>query len=120
MDQNGTWFICISDCLEKAPTDILWDLILQIQHKFRTGERGIPKSVRSYLDSKEVLMEIQSTFIERNPEYKGTPRGTHKDLMHEVRNLLSKGLVSYEDIRNARFSWACYPDHHLFGLCHGD
>jgi len=117
---DGGWDIFICDYLENAPDDVLWDLVLQIEHRFLTKERGLPESYQRYINSKENLMEIQSTFMERNPSYKGTPIGTHKNLMDEVKKLLFTGLISYEDIRNARFTWACFPDPQLMGFCHGD
>ncbi|MBE6518253.1 MAG: hypothetical protein E7Z70_01745 [Thermoplasmata archaeon] len=117
---DGRWDIFICDYLELVPDNTLWDLVLQIERRYIAGERSIPESVLMYIDSKETLREIQSAFISRNPEYKGTPLGNYKDLMNEVKKLLFTGLITYEDIRNARFTWACYDDHELLGLCHGE
>lgn len=114
---GGRIEITVSDYLQDAPDQVLFDLCGMIRDRAKGRRWSEPQSFLDHVRSDDFIVSHRPEYIRRSRNLLRTGCGETAYLHDSVQRLLDAGLLSDEDIANSYMSWTRRDSVRRVGFC---
>lgn len=113
--------VTVSDYLVDAPDEVIGDIVAAVAASLATRTKFVkPRSYVEFFSDPGFAIKNRDKFFRRDKTCTWAPMGRFRDLRESAERLVDAGLIDWDDIDSAYFTWMIRPSVSVMGFCvHG-